>query len=1823
MQYFFRILTTFCLTLLVTPHATASLPWVVSGQTAAATISSDEQYAYDLSIPLDGDTFAGPLKYTNTTTNVSWIYDVYAYPQTVVGQWYFEIGSQQWIYNFATKEWQVTGGPNVWGQFSHATWKNLTNLDQWSASNDLPTPIWTHTIIDQSNNTFTRQWQHNLFTNAWSDYATGMQWSFNYETFTWTNTSNAESWAVDPLLETLTYTGPGATANRWTLVNKNKWLNQATSTFWEFLPGTNQWQNMETSDTYGFDYASYSWKNQTTHVVAYLPPLVPPLLALQYDTIYATCVDISTNLFILDPLTPSVENYAWTDGTNTLDLNATDFKLTLPTAGITLGRGATYSFNTLYQFASSTGEQWQQTESGSGAGTTLTNRSTGLGTTTTLQQHPGTDRWWQNSTNSGFHWQYHIENDQWILLGSNVIYTFDYTTLNWNEVSGNDNQWNYVYRNSYSDGYAAASTGTNWVWRNATTHEDWLYTTTTITLGGGRQQQGGTQTVYAWKNLQTGEYWMQQGNESVPVYQRTSDMSIWQLDADTKLWACISYGGPTTKKNLFPVIPGTPAGISGFLAHLALTETTSTSGYGSATGLTGRITAGQSSVAAMQTEISALTSSNGGLDLYSAILPTFTQAQILANTYKNIGQEWNYLYFAYNADPFLLPPTSSTFTWWMPTRGFFRNTGQGAFGLRFAPEEETIVIGFSPEPTTDGSATYTLTMGNISSTIDTLSGPITFAVFTITLKKGDTVLHTYGFSPTPEDGTGFTVSYDNGAITIYTGAPLSALFVANGVNVIWSHTITDDPDATTIRYATITASSPTTNIALISYDFDYFHTQLAVNDIANNCQDILTLAPYEEIWNEVKVQLNAIALQKITYLDQYNTAQDIINTLTGVDAIVNPIGDLTAISVDIPGRLFSPTSIPYFHYIFDSMHGAQSLLQLFRGNVAAGTGYYGLIIALQNALTPLLAANATTLTTAEQNALIASVQSAAHNIVTNMAGTFDISNPSLSNFSYGAYHLIHDYVQNSDIAPFANFFLEETAFLKNLSSALSIMSPLALDRFVQQINLYNVGTSEANAALAADQQQREAGRLAIISALATSLAAGNSTIFAAINAAAAVICINNTFDDIRVGVESYLSSNGYTDYHTFPTGSSPLRNYTTAYNTLLSIMNAIEVPISLGGSTFETVFAGTPTQPNAPAAQAYMASTIDATDTSSGLLNQQVSAELGTSASSQNTYVLTQTDDHIRTRSREVVTAADDKTQAYASIYVNNAVVGLGNGNLNSSSDQSASVLGSTSITAEGNSILPLNSDITIIGNTPLIPSSNFGVNPADPTRCVPATAPATIGLNTTVFTSPTPKAITIKSGTAFDLTAFNQANVPGGQTIVFGGQTQLVFEPNTRLIFPYTTPENRAYQLKLIFQDQAQLIFKGSPTINGTQWSDAASGSDLVRTKILGVGTISLTDNAQMQIMNSALVSVEANFDQNVTDVTIELDGSSALYIGDNATNGGSFQVGNIITGGSDNLGVSSNYPNNSNNPLILHPRFDEPFAIHPTQINFTLSIIGSNALCYIGNQGFMGFAVGTVNKAGTINGTTPNRTTDIGDDPTGAPYNTWTLQTLFDVGNISFNLLNGTFCHNHVAQGNSSSAGMLAMGPLVARGNYFLTLNPSKLDLIKGGGNVLFLRDTTTDDANAESASVPVAIWNKYTPLTGANTDNGAYSLLAPAPLIMQRYNASSVRSNFYTYGRAIIERAPSTYQFTGPLDEFYLATTFQQIQNNSKYLIAYGSALQSKVAFINSQNVIQTQSVRPLAVSNRKRQLLHQPSDVIALGHLTTSRLTDRPTQFTLPG
>jgi hypothetical protein len=281
---------------------------------------------------------------------------------------------------------------------------------------------------------------------------------------------------------------------------------------------------------------------------------------------------------------------------------------------------------------------------------------------------------------------------------------------------------------------------------------------------------------------------------------------------------------------------------------------------------------------------------------------------------------------------------------------------------------------------------------------------------------------------------------------------------------------------------------------------------------------------------------------------------------------------------------------------------------------------------------------------------------------------------------------------------------------------------------------------------------------------------------------------------------------------------------------------------------------------------------------------------------------------------------------------------------------------------------------------------------------------------------SAVPRQITLKSGATLSLTSFTDPT----EIVAIAGQITLAVEPGAQIVTGAGT---------LRFADNAQLLFLPSnnaesffsaipfgaedstlpvttvpaadphnPLSSLINFGEGLDNTDQFRVRIIGSGTIEFVDNAQGLIPFNAFVGIETIdtplCNISVTDLIVSLADNSSFEIGHfNVNEGGVLQVGNV-------------------DPITGH------------SVSFTLTLDGADANFSIGSRGFLGLGVGIERFDGML------PLVRAANCPTNFVPNENIVNTLKNLGTITFNFLNGRFEHDRIFPGDNMNASLLAVG-------------------------------------------------------------------------------------------------------------------------------------------------------------------------------------------------
>jgi hypothetical protein len=1773
MNFIVRLCVVLFFIIHIAPSCAATITWEAT-ETGATGVDGTKTYTYNPNTPLSYEGLTGPVKCVDTATGISWVAQLFLPPYISLGSFFWQMGQTSWSYDAILREWSIVGNNLIWVHPEKANAKKLPGDNGWvfnqTKTNDrwslqyMPEfegfeHYWMHSFYAGSLDGFFERWGYNATDDTWTNITRSTAWQLNQELLQWTRSGTDEVWQLNPTLETMTLIGDGVEANRWRHVYDDVWLEEPAGIEWRYTaPGSiaaeSVWQNMATNETWSFNTDTQIWIHDGgTLPSRSFPPLAPPLFAHHINTLLLLYDELQTHVL---PLTSPNGEYTLTSDGYTFKFHTDDsFDLTIPALSAHVGTGARYGYTA--DFETSLGEKWEYISHG-----WYTNISNGAGAGEKIY-HLYTLNIWAH-VGSFFHWRYNSTADTWALKNTSCVFNFDINTFTWTNTITNT-EWKTVFDEDEE----------KWVWKNSTDNELW----TTIVSGPPGKEQ------VVWHNITTDSEWnpsiAYEGDIEIPACKNMTTNENWIYNQATGLWRAES-DLEGNELELFPFLPGTIAGCIEFITKNGRAETTSISPFSEELGVRNRAIELQEEFDALHSTFNNTITEYTGEALYEQLLTEFPTIEAFTQQSKTLCEEYLRFTAPLGMRQDLQTTIPAAFTEWNTTGWVFDTPGKGAcmFSL-FMSSENELVIGLAPEPTTDGTATYTISLlkHEIESDGPSITLPLYNTYYDVAFYKDGTLLYSQSytwsvdrFGPAQPNDLKLWFTYSNGQVRIGIQNPVETTLSDTDILLIAEYTIEDGSTPNTIQYFNFKSASA--NIReLHTYNLDVFNTQLHAAELFHAYKNCMVLTPAETAWINVKEEFNTIATAPLSYREKTNEAQTLFDDLLEHDFL--PF---------IPSN--NRYSNAYVNYITASLGFAIGSLKTYL--IFTTDNLYG----YDESITALLTSTLSPLSQITKEALFMDAQLAATEFI------FFASDGRLESIRDDSASII-EYSKNADFAPYRNFIIRETEILENISRGLETYTGVMLSRLFAETPV-TIGWPdlEPEDAPTLDELKalEAAAKADTIHILTEQVTTGAVTPFSAVAAAGMLFFINSNFDDVRITLTNYLTEHEYTTFYDYAAVGSSFRNHTATYTLFTEILRDLEPLLRTTGNVFTPPFQGTSSAPTLTITEGYMTSTVTSGDTTT-VTDQQQTVANGSAAYLKNSSISTESHALVRTSIKEILGADVAKDEVYSRVYIKDALVALGNGNYTKDSKRALSLLGATEITPEGNCVITLNSDIIISGPNFLRPTSNFGYDEENATRCIPAVPASRRGHHEITFYAPVERTITIASETEFDLSAFAQGLVANGQRITFAGKAKLIFEPNTRLRLPYTTQSNRDYALTIAFKDEAELIFQGIENYDISGFTDALSGPDLVRSKILGCGILEFSGNAQAKILRSALVGIEADYTSHVTDIEIKLTDNSKWLMGTSTISGGGLQVGNIFDGGSNSLDPD-NYPNNS-----THERYgdaENPFVPRPAQVDFTLTLTGTNPEFYIGRGAFVGFGVGTVNKEGIINGTEST-------DP-------WLIQSLYNTGNITLNLLSGTLWHQNVADGDDAQASLFAVGPHMGRTRYRLTMNKKKNTLIRGGGNVLFARTNYTEPA-------VVSIDNTIQSLAGDMTDSGKHSLLAPRPVIMLRQEPDPDHPGFAKYGNASIIETANEYQISGQYDDFFNAITLKTLAGNGKYAIAHTTNGENQFTLVDSTGTVISTPIKLRQVTDQSRKKVTR-KNVASEGFVRSSVTTASPKRLTKP-
>lgn len=375
------------------------------------------------------------------------------------------------------------------------------------------------------------------------------------------------------------------------------------------------------------------------------------------------------------------------------------------------------------------------------------------------------------------------------------------------------------------------------------------------------------------------------------------------------------------------------------------------------------------------------------------------------------------------------------------------------------------------------------------------------------------------------------------------------------------------------------------------------------------------------------------------------------------------------------------------------------------------------------------------------------------------------------------------------------------------------------------------------------------------------------------------------------------------------------------------------------------------------------------------------------------------------------------------------------------------------------------------------------------------------------LITSQVPREIRVKRGGLLDLSQFSKT----GKRLNIGGLVSLVFEAGSTLILGGG---------ELFFTESAQITFE--PTLTENPATDRVKIYSACLPNVVagcnGPSHLTFKEGSRMFVPRGTVVGIETN--GTGTGSTIcNLGGNNQSWlvtddarieIGNNQEYGGALQIGNTTSDTSGNI------------------------------IDWVLTVSGQNATVLIEGEGFFGFAAGVTSK------------------PDTAP-DTWLVEPLLNVSNVSIVLQEGTFSNPTIFSGSSPNASLLAFGPV--SGTYSFSFNRYQ-SLVLGGGNMIVTTTNATPFTPAvDTVSTPSGIISPQGPTYGAGILSSTAALL-DASKTTSTANTVTFSGNAQTVFTALAMNSYNT-QFS------HTATVANTAQGQQSIGYVYGTTIWRQVA------------------------------------------------------
>jgi pimeloyl-ACP methyl ester carboxylesterase len=210
-------------------------------------------------------------------------------------------------------------------------------------------------------------------------------------------------------------------------------------------------------------------------------------------------------------------------------------------------------------------------------------------------------------------------------------------------------------------------------------------------------------------------------------------------------------------------------------------------------------------------------------------------------------------------------------------------------------------------------------------------------------------------------------------------------------------------------------------------------------------------------------------------------------------------------------------------------------------------------------------------------------------------------------------------------------------------------------------------------------------------------------------------------------------------------------------------------------------------------------------------------------------------------------------------------------------------------------------------------------------------------------------------------------------------------------------------------------------------QFAAAATCASSSSSKLMGNLTIELCDNAQIEIFDGSILSIQTSRtipDVINTNVTFKLKDNAEIHIGTATKQGGSLQIGDPFT-----KALLQQFNTGPDTELADH------------EVRSTFFLDGLDTLFEIGREGFFGVGIGITGKSNN----------NIPLSPKVANF--WSNTSLANVKDFKFILNKGTFAHRIITSGDEEPASLFGLD---LSNEYSFFINPLCARIL-GGGNII----------------------------------------------------------------------------------------------------------------------------------------------------------------------